>query len=421
MLGIGIFIGPPQTAGALGSPTWFVALWLLGGLFALAGALSVAELGAMLPSAGGDYPYLRRAYGPGIAFAAGWLQLGAIFPGSLATMAVATATYQLPVIFGQSVGEPVTAFGIALPPALWAALIIVLLTALNHLGVVLSGVAQVLLTLVPVIFFVGASLFALVHGTPSEAGAGSVGPTSIGALATGYLPVYFAYAGWYAALFVGSEVRRPERNLPLGLIGGTVLVTALYGLIAVALLSVFSLGELAAVGEAGTALAAALFGPTGAYLMTVMIACAMLASINGTALTGARIAYAMAQEGEFPARGGRLHPRHETPTYALWVQAGLSLVLVSLGEAEALLSYTTAAMFLTGALTVYAVVRLRRLRPDLERPYRTWLYPVTPLLYVGSTLLAVIVLAYQRDLSVLLAAGWFAAAYGVHRLVLSSR
>lgn len=148
--------------------------------------------------------------------------------------------------------------------------------------------------------------------------------------------------------------------------------------------------------------------------MALSIAMAMMGSINGTVLTGARITLAMARKGHGPAAAARLHPTYNTPTVALWMQAGWALVLVLVGKAEALLSYTTAAMLITGTLTVLSVLRLRRLRGDLPRPYRAWLYPWTPLIYAGSTLCALIVLVSSRDVSVLLAVGWFVGAYLVY-------
>ena len=160
MLGIGIFIAPPVVAQHVQSSGYFLLMWLLGGLAALCGALSVAELGAMMPRAGGEYPYLRLAYGPGIAFATGWLQLLATFPGSLAAMAVGTATYQMPVLFGPYFAEPVNLGLMTVEgPSFWAITIVVVLTALNHIGVVLSGRVQLVLTVVPLAVLLLVSLF----------------------------------------------------------------------------------------------------------------------------------------------------------------------------------------------------------------------------------------------------------------------
>ncbi len=425
MLGIGIFIAPPVVAAQLHRPGAFLLLWLAGGLSALFGALSVAELGAMMPRAGGDYPYLRIAYGPGFAFAAGWLQLLAIFPGSLAAMAVGTATFQFPVIFGSAYDVPAM-LGLPIEPAFfWAFVIVVGLTAVNHVGIVISGRVQVGLTMVPVAILLAASILVLArYGTDGGAWAthgGTLQLPGVGALALAFLPVYFAYSGWNAAIFVGGEIRDPGRNLPRALVGGTVAVTVLYMILCIGFLAVFSMDALANTGEAGTAAAQALFGGVGEFVVTVMILLAMLGSINGTVLTGSRIAYAMARHGDCVPAAGRLAPRYGTPAVALWMQAVWSLVLIGTHSFEQLMNYSSAAMLITGTLTVMAVMVLRRKLPAAERPYRAWGYPVTPLLYAGSSLVVLLILARDLDPSVFLGGGWFVLALLFHRLVWARR
>lgn len=423
MLGIGIFIAPPVVAAQLDHPGTFLMMWLVGGLSALFGALSVAELGAMMPRAGGDYPYLRLAYGPGIAFGVGWLQLLAIFPGSLATMAVGTASFQLPVILGPYYDLPTQ---LGLPPEIaWSFVIILGLTGLNHIGVVLSGRFQVALTGIPVLILLAASVGVLAtRGLDGGAWAATSAPMrtpGLEAAALAFLPVYFAYSGWNAAIFVGGEIRNPARNLPRALVGGTLGVIILYFILCVGFLAVFPMADLANVGEAGTAAARTLFGTFGELGVTTLIVLAMLGSINGTVLTGSRIAYAMARHGHCIAPAGRLHRRFRTPVAALWLQAGWSLVLVLTQSFEQLMNYTSAAMLITGTLTVMAVVVLRRKLPDTTRPYRTWGYPVTPVLYAVSSLVVLAVLASKLDPSLFLGVVWFLGALFVHHRFMSKR
>ncbi len=423
MLGIGIFIAPPVVASHVTGPGYFLLMWLLGGLAALCGALSVAELGAMMPRAGGDYPYLRRAYGPGIAFAAGWLQMLATFPGSLAAMAVGTATFQFPVLLGAGFAEPVS-FGLFTisGPSFWAAAIVIALTVLNHIGVIVSGRVQVILTSVPLVVFLIASCLVIGEIGVGQAvnwmheGASSVSP-SISEMAQAYLPVYFAYSGWNAAIYIGGEIKNPGRNLPLAVIGGTSIVVVLYLVLCAGFLSVFPLSDLANVGEAGTAAASKMFGTTGVIVVTSLILLAMLGSLNGTVLTGSRIAYAMARGGDFAKSAGKLHPRFRTPVVALWVQALLALVLIATNSFEELLDYASAAMLITGTLTVLSVMLLRRKMPKIHRPYRLGLYPLAPLAYAGSSLLVLAILAYNGDFSVWIAFAWFALAILVYRLM----
>ncbi len=423
MLGIGIFIAPPVVAAQVDRPTTFLLLWLVGGVSALCGALAVAELGAMLPRGGGDYPYLRRAYGPGLAFATGWLQLLAVFPGSLAAMAVGTATFQFPRLLGDGYLWP-SALGLD-PMTTWAALLIVMLTIINHLGLAVAGWVQIAVTLVPVtILLVGTGAVMVHHGTDGGALTAATGPTqlpSMSAAAAAYLPVYFAYSGWNAAIFVGSEIRHPARNVPRSLVGGTLAVTILYLILCVGFLAVFTMDALANTGEAGTAAAGRVFGPFGELMVTASILLGMLGSLNGTILTGSRIAQAMAHDGQCIHAAQRTSPRFGTPTVALWLQAAWSLLLIFTHSFEDLLKYAAAAMLITGTLTVLAVVKLRRTLPDIERPYRTWGYPFTPALYAISSVVVLLVLLVERDPSVFLGAAWFALAWGFHRVVLRPR
>ena len=422
MLGIGVFIGPPVVAAHAQQPAAFLLLWVLGGVFALVGALSVAELGAMMPRPGGEYPYLHVAYGPGVAFAAGLLQLLALFPGSLATMAVGTASFQLPVVLGPLFAWPTDALGIPIAPEMfWAAAIVLVLTALNHLGIVISGRLQVALTMVPMVVLAVASAAIVIRGPEPDAAFRSwsapSAPITLSGIALAYLPVYFAFSGWNSAIFIGGEIANPRRNVPRALVAGTVGITLLYCLLCMGFLSVFSMSDLAAAGEAGTATARRLFGGVGELAITLLIVSAMLGSINGSVLTGSRIAYAMAHRGHCPAAAGRLSPRFNTPVVALWAQAGLTLVLMATQRFEQLLNYASSAMLLTGTFTVLAVIRLRRLMPDEPRPYRTWAYPWPILLYAVSSVVVLVVLIVDGDPSAYLTVAWFVLALALHRVL----
>ncbi len=398
MLGVGIFISPPEVAADISGPGYFLLIWALGGFAALCGALSVAELGAMLPQAGGDYPYLRLAYGPGVAFSAGWLQLLATFPGSLAAMAVGVATYQLPVLAGEGFAEAIHLGPLTMEaPTFWAAVIVIALTAVNHVGVLVSGRAQIILTSAPLVVLLLASVLL-------------VGGVGVGQIAE-----------WNAAIYIGGEIRNPGKNLPRAVIGGTSLVVLLYLVLCGGYLSLFPPSELAAVGEAGTAAARQIFGAAGVIGVTTLILLAMLGSINGTVLTGSRIAFAMAEGGDCVESAARLHPRFGTPVVALWGQAGLALLLIATQTFAQLMDYASCAMLITGTLTVLSVIVLRRRLPKLERPYKLHLFPVAPVLYAISSFVVVVVLLMDLDPSVFLSIGWFALALLFHAVVLRRR
>ena len=431
MLGIGIFITPAKVAAGVAGPWSFLGMWLLGGVAALCGALALAELGAMMPRDGGDYAYLRRAWGPGVAYAAGWLQLLVIFPGSLASVAVATSSFQLPVLYDRVLGTPmpeqVGLLGFEMAtPHLCAAMLIVALTALNHIGVKISGVVQVIVTSIPLVVLLISSVAVLASGETSalagaeaatqasqSAGAGAFDLADIG---RAYLGVYFAYSGWNAAIYVGGEIRDPGRNLPRALVGGTGAVTAVYLVLCMGFLAVFGFAALPGVGEAGTAAAVALYGDGGITVITSLILLAMVGSLNGTTMIGSRIAFAMARKGDCFAAAGKLDRRFGTPTVALWLQAGISLLLlICVPHLDALIDYTSSAMLITGTLTVMAVVVLRRQLPKLERPYRVLAYPWPPFFYAVSSLAVLLIVVLDRDPSVIVAVAWFALAWAWYR------
>ncbi|PRQ05091.1 APC family permease [Enhygromyxa salina] len=430
MLGIGIFIMPPQVAANVAGPWSFLAMWIVGGLAALFGALCLAELGAMRPRSGGDYEFLHVGWGSGIAFAAGWLQLLVIFPGSLASVAVATAKFQFPVLLGGWAGGDVALLGLTIPaPRLTAAALVLVLTLINHYGVRIAGWLQVLVTVVPILVLLIVSVYvlgdssggeALREGTTATPKGASGGGLS--ALGHAYLKVYFAYSGWNAALYVAGEIDRPGRNIPRALVGGTGLVTALYVLLCLGFLSVFGFAGLPGVGEAGTAAAVQLFGPAAVTGMAVLILLAMIGSLNGTVLIGSRIAFAMARRGDCVEAAAHLHPRHGTPHVALWLQAAIAVVLIfSPFNLDQMINYTSSAMLITGTLTVLSVVVLRRKMPDAPRPYKTTLYPLPAIGYALSSLIVLVLVVLDRDPSVLVAVAWFAAALVFWRLFVKHR
>ena len=426
MLGVGIFVAPAEVAVHARTPGAFMLVWAAGGLAALCGAVCVGELGAMLPRSGGHYVYIREAYGPAAAFAAGWLQLIAIFPGSVAALAAAVASLQLPVLLGSSLDAPVSVLGLQLPATfVVGGLVILAFTILNHFGIVPSARIEMILVGVPICFLALSTILVLsgLARGPSAAATVSVASRDVdrSGLAAAYLPVYFAYSGWDAALYVAGEVEAPAVTLPRSLVGGTIVVTALYLLLCAGFLAVIPLDRLANVGEAGSAVAQHVFGRAGVLAMTLLVVSATLASLNGTVLTGSRIGQAMARNKDFFSFAAHVDSRTGTPTRGLWLQSAIALVLLATQRFDQLLAYTTSAMLITGTLSVAAVAVLRRTRPELGRPYRASLYPLTPAVYACGNIVVLSLLARRRDPSVLLALGWFVAALAIYRLFMAPR
>lgn len=393
MMGVGIFLLPNQVAASTQRPMPFLLLWLVGGVWALCGAMSLAELGAMLPRAGGDYVYVREAYGRPWAFMSGWLALLVTFPGSIAVMAYLTMRFQGPTIFGSWVSGTIfeTGIGSWSLTATWAhliaVLVIVALTWINHRSTRLSSSFQVLVTVIPIVILVvlASAIWTYVSGDATSAAAVVAGREvpPLPVLLLGLLPIYFAYAGWNAITYVAGEVHQPGRKLPLALALGTIVVTAVYMLVCIAYVQVVPVQAMTSELNLGVTVARTLLGDLAPPVIDSLIFVAVIGSINVTIMAGSRIYLAMARDGLFLRRAARLHPGYQTPTWSLWIQGLWASMLVFVGTLEQLLDYTVTMMLILSIMSVGAVMVLRRTRPDWKRPYRTWFYPLTPLLYIA--------------------------------------
>lgn len=402
MLGVGIFLNPRIVAEQFATPWTFMAMWLLGGLIALSGAASYAQLGAMFPRAGGDYVYVREAFGRAVSAAGGWILVIAVFPGSVATMSVALGEYQLPVLLERIGYHPDATFLPGVSAAAAAALVVLVgLTLLNVMGAHLSGRTQVYMTAVPVLVFGAVALWALSRGVPAPAG---TSPPTVPAgsaferFTLAYMAVYFAYSGWNAIGYVGGEVGNPRKNIPLGFIGGTALVTCLYMCLCAAFVAVLGMDGIRGAMEAGSATASALFGPRAVVPIALLIAFAIVGSINATVLGGARITFAMGWDGTLPTGLGSVWKRTRTPARALLLQAAISAVLIVSGTFEQLLALTSLAMLVLGILTVSSLFVIRTRRPELAEGVPRWGYPVLPAIYMVFAL-AVVGFSVQRGLA----------------------
>jgi APA family basic amino acid/polyamine antiporter len=406
IVGVMIFLTPAQVGQLLPWDGWFLAAWAIGGALALLGALCLGELGAMLPEAGGDYVYIREAYGDTLSFLSGWTSVVVTFPGSIAAMAVGLCFFQGPALLGPGVQENAMYLdlGSSYYAISWAQImglgVIVLLTTVNHMGLALTGWFQTAITITPACLLSTAflaSFFVTPSGPEPKAVVSLAGSPWLG-LFPALVPIFFAYAGWNVTTYIGGEIRDPGRNIPRSLLLGTSLAVALY----LALCWVFLKGVPAAampgVPFVPSVALGRLFGPWSAHLVTLVIALAVLGSLNATILAGGRISYAMAGRGVAFTSLGRLSPRLGTPAVALWVQAFIAMLLVLTGRFEELVNYVVVVMLVFSSIAVLAVIVLRVRRPDLPRPYRAWGYPVTPALFVLFSM-AVVVFLLGREKS----------------------
>ena len=384
MVGTGILISPGYMMASLKNYPLIFGLWALGGLLALCGALCVAELAAALPRAGGEYVYLREAYGPMPAFLSGWTSF---FLGSSAPLAVTSyiaAMYLLTPfgLAGKDTGSLIQTL---------AAVIIVAITLPNLIGHRHSAWTQNLTTLIKLGLFVALVVLALLFGTGqlSHIAEGQpMGQAGLGTIATQLFYVMFAYSGWNAASYLAGEVRNPGRILPRSLLLGAGSVVLLY----LALNFVFAYAvPLASVGfdnaERVPQLAVAnLFGQRASSVFSVLLGLTFLATVSAFVITGPRVYYAMARDGLFPSIAERVSAKGQVPTHAMVLQSLCAIVILFALDFQNVYQYAAVGLSLFALLFIGAVYVLRWRRPDMERPFRVPGYPVTPAIFMVVTL-----------------------------------
>ena len=396
MIASAIFIVPASIAAGVPGSALMILVWIVGGLVSLLGALSVAELGAAYPEAGGQYAYLREAYGPVWAFLYGWANFLVINPASIAAIAVGFATY---VGFFVPV-SPSAVKGVALAS-------IAGLTLLNCLGVRLGATTQNVLTFLKMAALAALIFTAFVLPGGSAANfqplwpAGAVGDW-IRPFGVAMIGVLWAYDGWLETTYVGSEIKDPGKNLPRSIILSTVIVIAFYVLASVAYSYVLSPARMAGLTLVASDAAQVTMGAVGAGFVAVAILVSTLGANNGIVLTAARIPYAMARGGLFFRSQGIVSERFATPVVALITQGVISAALTLSGRYDQLFTYVVFAQFVFYALGCGAVMRLRRTKPDIPRPYRAWGYPWTPIVFIAFALwlVANTILERPRDAAI---------------------
>jgi APA family basic amino acid/polyamine antiporter len=382
VIGSGIFLTPSNIASAVPAPLLMLAVWVVGGMFSFFGAVAFAELGAAMPEAGGIYVYLREAYGPLPSFLFGWTLFLVIDSGSIATLAVAFSSKILPKI---------PAFAAISKPTqtLIAACFIALLGVVNYIGVRWGSKLQNFTTYIKTaaigIVVISVFFFAKGHGHSSnfvEPGPGPFNFSLLKAFGLGLIASLWAYKGWEAATYSAGEVKNPRRNLPLGILIGIVAVIVFYVLANLAYLYIFPVGDIATSGSVAPDVMRVVTGPFGATLITFLILFSILGAANQNMLTSPRVYFAMARDGMFFKRIAECHPKFLTPHVSIIAISVWSILLTLTGTFEQLFTYVIFGQWIFFGLTVAAVIVLRKKRPDLSRPYKTWGYPVTPIIFV---------------------------------------
>lgn len=395
MIGSGIFIVSADIARQVKSPGLLIICWLLGALLTIVAALSYGELAAAMPHAGGQYVYLREAFGKLWAFLFGWTMFLVIQTGTIAAVAVAFAKYTgvfFPTVSAKNYILGSGSIGLTTQQLL-AIVIVLILTAVNTRGVRTGAIVQNIFTIAKVVSLLGLVGLGFILGRNPDAiaanfhdfwrGAGwnwSV-VSLIGAAMVGPL---FSSDAWNNVTFTAGEVRNPQRNLPLSLGLGTGVVCGLYVACNFIYLSVLTLPQIQTAPEdrVATAVVAVMFGPVASKVMAAAIMISTFGCTNGLVLSGARVYYTMAKDSLFFRRAGDLNPDTHTPNFALAIQCAWTILLTLSGQYGDLLDYVIFAVLLFYILTIGGLFRLRRTRPDMARPYRAVGYPVLPALYI---------------------------------------
>ncbi|HEV8724535.1 MAG TPA: amino acid permease [Candidatus Binatia bacterium] len=394
MIGIGIFVTTGVIAETLPTPGGVLLVWALGGLLALTGALSCAELSASLPYAGGDYIYIREAYGKLVGFLSGWSSFLVTFSGAIAFLAVGFSGFMsffFPVLGSKDALFSADIFNLSIHVTvgtLFSIVVVLLISGLHCLGVRQGTLTQNILTTLKIGSLLGIIILGALFGQGNTAHFSplfdwqKIGDSSV--FAAAFIPAIFAYSGWNAVIYIAGEVKDPERNLPLALLWGVSIVIALY--LAVNLVYIYGVPvtEMKGALRVSEVATTALFGHQTSAWITAMITVSILGALNVVTMIGPRIYYAMAQDGLFFKRLTRVHPTFGTPTSAILLQAVWACILIVTGTFGTLFTYVSVIITLFSALTIGSVIVLRLKRPELKRPYKLWGYPIVPILFIAA-------------------------------------
>jgi APA family basic amino acid/polyamine antiporter len=391
IIGSGIFLVPAEMMQAVGTAGLVYLAWVVGGVLSFMGALTYAELGAMKPDAGGEYVYLRDAYGPLAGFLYAWTTFLISKPGSIAT--IVTGMVRMLGGFAAFSFLPKPAFALGSFVVTWgqavAIAMVLFVSLINYLGVKKAGEFQLFFTILKIAIIFGVIILGF---TAAKGGWSNFGTHFDGArgglvgFAVALLAALWAYDGWNNLNMVAGEIRNPGRNVPVSLILGVGIVAALYMLLNAAVQYVMPASAVAAAERPASDAVGISLGAGAASLFIGFMAFQMLATLNGTVLSGARVPFAAARDGSFVQALATVHPRFHTPSTAIVFQAGLAVAFILFaGNFQQLFSITLFAEWLFYMLTSTTVFVFRRREPNAARPYKTWGYPVLPAIFIVAS------------------------------------
>jgi APA family basic amino acid/polyamine antiporter len=405
VIGTGVFLKARVMTCNVGTPALVVLAWVVAGLLSIAGSLTYAELGAMMPEAGGEYAFVRRAYGRFWAFVFGWMRFFIAGSGGAAALAAGLAIF-LNVVTGGALARPIYLLDVHVSGVTLAAMLaIVAVTAINCAAVSVGGRVASTMAVAKVVLIAGLGAAALTLGGGSWAHltqSGALGACEgVPAAARGGLAGFgaamfaalWAYNGWNETSYVAGEVKDPQRNLPIAFIAGIGIIMALYCFVNFAYAYVLAPLAIASVplsSSVATEVAATFLGPAAVKIVAGALVVSIFSALQVMTLLNARVPYAMASDGLFLKWLAELSPRTRVPVRALVLQAAWACVLVMSGSFDALTDYALFAILGFVALVTASVFVMRRRHPEIPRPYRTWGYPITPALFLVVTSLLIV-------------------------------
>jgi len=405
MIGSGIFIVSADIARNVGSAGWLIAVWVITGFMTLTAALSYGELSAMFPKAGGQYVYLKEAFNPLAGFLYGWSFFTIIQTATIAAVGVAFskfAAYIIPALSEKNILFNIGNFEISAAQVV-AILLIALLTYINSKGIKNGTIIQTVFTTTKLLSLFGLIIFGFILAAKSEvwnanwsdafsmkgwnAGSSSwteiIGPGMIGAIAAAMVGSIFSSDAWNNVTFIAGEVKNPKRNIGLALFLGTLIVTLIYVATNLMYVSVLPMNEIAFAenDRIGVVASQSIFGDSGTIVIAIMIMISTFGCNNGLILAGARVYNTMAIDKLFFKKAANLN-KYAVPEYALWAQCIMASILCLSGKYGDLLDMIAFVVVLFYAITIIGIFKLRKTRPDAERPYKAFGYPVLPAIYI---------------------------------------
>lgn len=407
VIGSGIFLTTGGMAAVIPSASLLLAAWILGGLLAIAGGLTYAEMGAMFPRSGGVYVFLKEAYGPLTAFLYGWAALFVVISGGIAAVAVGFAAYLshfLPVL------TSVTILGVSGNQVV-AALVILALGAINYTGVRSGNLVNVVTTAAKVGALAALPVMAVIAARVHPVFLPVVPPGLArpeASFGVAMIAVLWTYEAWYFVTYAAGEIKDPQRNIPRALLGGLLILMSIYVAVNIAYLYALTIEEMKGTTRIAERAATVLVGPAGATFIALTVVVSTFGNNAAAILAGSRLLFAMASDGVFLPAASRVHSRYRTPHVAIVALTIWAALLALSGTYEQLFTYVMFASILFSVATGVALFRLRRTMPNRHRPYRTWGYPFVPLVFILGSAAFVINTLLERPVESLAGLGLLA-------------